>query len=84
VVRGYFHNESKDHTTSASTGLTQELVDQSVVGEFVSGAEPNGDKHDRGDVDQKADEEAKADVASPSPAVDHHAFVDGDGVQRVG
>jgi len=76
---------SINHTrpTAASTGLTQELAEQSVVVEFVGRADANGDKHGGGDVDQKADEEAKADAASPAPAVNHHAFIDGNGVQRV-
>ena len=66
------------------TGLAHELLEQSAVDEVVSGSDGDDDKRQGSNVDQKADEKTNADAASPAPPVDHHAIMDGDGVERVG
>jgi len=65
------------------TGLSQELLEQSVVSDIVSGVDGNKDEHRGCDVNQEADEKANADAASPASPVDHHVIVDGDGVEPV-
>ena len=65
--------------TAALTGLARELLEKNVVGVGY-----DEDTHNRGDVDQKADEEATADKAGPSASLCHHPVMDGIGIERVG